>query len=67
VAVGPSDHDILEGGELQKRLDQLEGPGDARARQPVPGKPGHIFAIEQHLSRVGLEEPGDQVQRGGLA
>src|SRR5260370_773365 len=53
--------------QLRENLDQLERTHQAAFGEPHRPDPGNALAHEQHLARGRGQEPGEQVDQGGLA
>ncbi len=61
------DEDVLEDVQLREERRDLEGPGDARAVDPVRCPPRDALGLVEDVAPVWLVEPRDQVDEGGLA
>src|SRR5262249_51054841 len=62
-----ADEDVLEDGHRPEELDVLERPRDALADDARRRLAQERRAVERHRPRVRRVEPGDDVERGGLA
>ena len=59
--------DIIQNGEVLKKADVLEGPGDARLHHLMGAFAQHRLPIEVEIALGGLVHPGEKVEDGGLA
>src|SRR5262245_2067433 len=62
-----TDRDVVQDGEPRERPHDLKRADQAEAADRVGPEPGERAPAEPHVAGVGLEEAGQQVERGGLA
>ena len=59
--------DVLLDGQAAEDRGLLRQVADAEAGAPVHRQPGDVVAVELDAAVVGLDQPGDHVEDGGLA
>ena len=59
--------DVLENGQSEEQIGDLEGARDADPRQDVGRLAGDVAPIEFHQARIRSKRAGDQIERGALA
>ncbi len=64
LAHAQAEGDVVAGVQVREEAVGLEDHAGVAA---VGGDPGDVLAVHQDLSGVGLLEPGEHPQRGGLA
>jgi hypothetical protein len=60
-------HDVLEDGQRREQRHVLERAGDADLDDLVGGDAQEVPLVERDLAGVGLVQPADDVEEGGLA
>ena len=62
TACARADQDVLDHRHRRKQLDVLEGARDAAPDDPVGGRAKERLAVEEHVARIRLVEPSDDVE-----
>ncbi|HEY8836316.1 MAG TPA: hypothetical protein VIO16_01290 [Dehalococcoidia bacterium] len=62
-----SDEQVVEDGHRLEELEVLEGTRDAVSDDVFGRSPKHVDAVEADSAAVGVIEPPDAVEYGGLA
>ena len=62
-----SHQNVLQRGHAREETNGLKCAGNAALRDSIGTKPADALPVEQELARTRLNEPGDDIEEGGLS
>src|SRR5919109_724887 len=66
ASITHSDEDVLQGGETEKRANQLERPSEAAATDLMRWKTVQALAAKSDFTAVRNERAADEIEKGRL-